>query len=116
MMGGLRRRAARRRAWWAAAGLAAAVAPWLVGCASSAAPGAGALERGSPPAAEENIAAVHVSKCGACHTLPGPRTRTREHLEEAFSRHRRRVRLTKDEWSAMLDYLAMPDGATARQP
>jgi len=52
------------------------------------------------------IAAMHASKCGACHVRPEPRTRTREHLEEAFSRHRKRVRLSEDEWARMVDYLA----------
>ncbi len=74
----------------------------------------------TPPASmdsrERAIAAVHVSKCGACHAAPGPKTRTREYLENAFARHRKRVRLTSEEWSEMTDYLAMPEGKTARQP
>ena len=65
---------------------------------------------------ERAIAAIHVSKCGACHTAPDPKTRTRGHLEDALSRHRKRVRLTSDEWAEMIDYLAMPEGKTARQP
>jgi hypothetical protein len=90
--------------------LAAALAllPALAACA--AAPSAGSSEPERPA-----IAAVHVSKCGSCHSLPDPRSRTREHLEDAFSRHKRRVRLTRDEWSAMIDYLAAPDGKTNRQ-
>jgi hypothetical protein len=40
--------------------------------------------------------------------LPEPKTRTREHLEDAFTRHRVRVHLTEEQWSAMVDYLAKP--------
>lgn len=92
-------------------GLFAAVLGLCLGasaCASEArAPDtAGAL----PPIAE-----VHVGKCGACHSLPAPRTRLREHLEQAFARHHRRVHLTADEWSAMVDYLAAPGAAVAVQ-
>ena len=61
------------------------------------------------------IAEVHVEKCGACHSLPAPRTRSREHLEQAFARHHRRVHLTAEEWAAMVDYLAAPGGAVAVQ-
>jgi hypothetical protein len=82
----------------------------MAACASAPPPS------GSTTAAEQDIAALHVSKCGCCHAAPGPKTRTREHLEEAFSRHKRRVHLTSDEWAEMVDYLAMPEGKTARQP
>ena len=82
--------------------------PAMAACAAAPPPDGAEPER---PA----IAAVHVSKCGSCHTPPDPRTRTREHLEDAFARHRRRVRLTRDEWAAMVDYLALPEGKTNRQ-
>ena len=83
--------------------------------------GAGACTGAAPPVtltdgADHAIAAVHHSKCGACHTPPDPKTRSREYVEQALSRHRRRVRLTSEEWSEMTDYLAMPEGKTARQP
>ena len=93
--------------------LAAAGAACLAGCTSAPAPRASS----APAGADQAIASMHVSKCGACHTLPSPQTRTRRHLEEAFTRHKRRVHLTTEEWEAMVDYLAMPpEGATARQP
>jgi hypothetical protein len=68
----------------------------------------------SPPASapvggpEPPIAEVHRHKCAKCHVLPEPKTRTREHLEDAFTRHRVRVHLTEEQWSAMVDYLAKP--------
>ena len=93
----------------AVAGLA--IGPGLVGCGG--APPADAV---AVNANDQAIASMHVSKCGCCHTLPAPQTRTRDHLEDAFARHKRRVHLTPDEWAAMVDYLAMPGGVTARQP
>ncbi len=85
----------------------------MAACASAPPPGA----RGaSVEPAEQAIAAVHVSKCGSCHAAPGPKTRTREHLEDAFARHKKRVRLTNDEWAEMVDYLAMPEGKTGARP
>jgi hypothetical protein len=92
---------------WIACVFAVAAVP-MAAC-SSGAPPAGSSQPG-----ESSIAAIHASKCGACHTRPDPRTRTRGHLEEAFSRHKRRVRLTEEEWAEMVDYLAMPEGKTAR--
>jgi hypothetical protein len=86
-----------------------ALGPALAACAAGT-PG------GSTAPGESPIAALHTSKCGACHAPPDPRTRSRGYLEDALSRHRRRVRLTSDEWAAMIDYLAMPEGNTARQP
>jgi|SRR5580704_11628292 hypothetical protein len=87
-----------------------ALGPALAACAAGAPPG------GSTEPAERAIAAVHLTKCGACHAPPDPKTRTREYLEDAFSRHKKRVRLTSSEWAEMTDYLAMPEGKTARQP
>jgi hypothetical protein len=84
--------------------------PCLVACAGAPSPS------GSSEAAERDIARLHASKCGACHTAPAPKTRTREHLEDAFTRHKRRVRLTSEEWVELTDYLALPEGRTARQP
>jgi Fe2+ transport system protein FeoA len=61
------------------------------------------------------IAEVHAEKCGACHSLPAPRTRSREYLEQAFSRHHRRVHLTSEDWAAMVEYLAAPGASVAVQ-
>jgi hypothetical protein len=83
--------------------------PSVLACAAAPAPGAGR----AAPTSRTDIARVHVRKCGSCHTPPDPETRTREHIEEAFSRHKKRVRLTSEEWAMMVDYLAMPDQETA---
>jgi hypothetical protein len=62
-------------------------------CSPASAPG------GSP------IATVLRSQCGRCHVPPEPRMRSREQVESAAARHAKRVRLTRDEWTAMIDYL-----------
>ena len=82
----------------------------MAACAAAPPPG------GFSETAERSIAALHASKCGSCHTAPAPKTRTRDHLEDAFTRHKKRVRLTSDEWTELVGYLAMPEGKTARQP
>jgi hypothetical protein len=87
-----------------------ALAPELGACANATPPD------GSTAHPDSAIAAIHASKCGACHTPPDPKTRTRPYVEEALSRHRKRVRLTSDEWAQMTDYLSIPEGKTARQP
>jgi hypothetical protein len=83
----------------------------LAACAATPAP-----QDGSSAPPERSIAAIHASKCGACHSPPNPRTRTREYVEDALSRHRKRVHLSSDEWAAMTNYLSIPEGKTARQP
>jgi hypothetical protein len=57
------------------------------------------------------IATVHRHECGRCHAPPAPQSHTRGQLQDAFARHRDRVRLSDDEWSAILVYLAARDGA-----
>jgi hypothetical protein len=87
-----------------------ALAPWLGACVAATPPD------GTTPPAEKAIATIHASRCGACHTPPDPRTRTRAYVEEALSRHRKRVRLSSEGWTEMTNYLAIPEGKTARQP
>lgn len=67
---------------------------------SPSAGGAGGAGR-EPP-----IAAVWRSRCGACHVRVEPGTRTRPHLEEALTRHRKRVRLREDQWQDLVTFLA----------
>lgn len=91
------------RPWRTLAGLGATVAA-LVACAASA---PASSPDGRP------IAATHRHQCSRCHAPPEPGTHTRAQLEGAFSRHKTRVRLSTDEWAAMVDYLAAPDGSAA---
>jgi hypothetical protein len=64
-----------------------------------------ACSRASSPDAPP-IAAVHRHQCGRCHTPPEPGALARDRVESAALRHDRRVRLTRDEWTAMIEYLA----------
>ena len=82
---------------WASA---AALAALLVGCAP-ASPAAAA-----PP--DRPIASVHQRQCSRCHAAPEPGTRSRETVESAAARHRKRVRLTPEEWVAMVEFLSAP--------
>jgi hypothetical protein len=75
--------------------------PALMGC-----------EPDRPPNAAPGIATTITTRCGTCHRAPEPGTRARESLGPALSRHRKRVRLTEEQWDAVLGYLARGSGAT----
>jgi hypothetical protein len=79
-------------------------------CASLAVACAPASSPDAPP-----IASLHAQRCGKCHAPPQPASHTRAQLEDAFGRHRGRAHLSPEEWSAMVDYLAAPEGAMSRQ-
>jgi hypothetical protein len=61
-----------------------------------------------PRQGEPAIAEVWRARCGQCHRRVEPATRTREHLEHALLRHRKRARLSDEEWRALIDFLAAP--------
>jgi len=90
--------------------LAAAISPMAAACALFAAACAPAAAPDASP-----IATLHTRACGKCHAPPEPGSHSRAQLTDAFGRHQRRTHLTKDQWAAMLDYLAAPDGATSAQ-
>lgn len=71
----------------------------LVSCGAACAPAAEAPEA---PA----IASVHKHQCGRCHTPPAPGLHPRPYLEEALAPHHKRVHLTDEEWTQLIDYLA----------
>jgi hypothetical protein len=60
----------------------------------------------APEGSGPRIAETHRAKCGNCHVRVEPGTRSREVLEAALSRHRKRVHLTEAEWAELLEYLA----------
>jgi hypothetical protein len=62
----------------------------------------------SAEAKEAQIASVWRSKCGACHVPVEPGSRKRDEIETALQRHRKRLRLTDDQWSQLVDFLAPP--------
>jgi hypothetical protein len=74
---------------------------------------------GAPSGSQANapepspIARIHKAKCGSCHVRVEPGQRTRAQLEDAFTRHHKRVRLTEEQWAQMVDYLAARGDAGA---
>jgi hypothetical protein len=81
----------------------------IAACAGSGAR-AGNMASADTPVAERTaapIAKVHKAKCGSCHLRVEPGERSREELETAFTRHRRRVHLSEAEWGEMVEYLAV---------
>jgi hypothetical protein len=52
------------------------------------------------------IASVHKRQCGRCHSPPEAGKRSKAYLEEALGPHHKRVHMTDQEWSQMIDYLA----------
>jgi hypothetical protein len=62
------------------------------------------LTQGEPP----RIAKVWAARCGGCHRPVEPGTRDRAKVDAALGRHRQRVHLDEEQWSAMIDFLAPP--------
>ena len=46
------------------------------------------------------------SRCGGCHTRIEPGARSRAALDVAMVRHRKRVKLTEEEWRGVVAFLA----------
>ena len=78
----------------------------LLGALFIAACGGSSDGASAPRADEPPIAGVWRTRCGKCHVRVEPGTRSREHIEEALSRHKNRVRLRDPEWSELVDFLA----------
>jgi hypothetical protein len=94
----------RARALLTAALVVTAVPPGLGACAPASA--SGSAQASAPTATERPIASVHQQQCGRCHAPPEPGRRTREEVESAAGRHRKRVRLSPEEWVAMITFLS----------
>ena len=80
----------------------ALLAGTVIGLVARGAACAPAAEVPAAPA----IASVHKRQCGRCHTLPPPGQHSRQFLEEALAPHHKRVHLTDEEWTQLIDYLA----------
>jgi hypothetical protein len=57
-------------------------------------------------AGEPPIAGEWRARCASCHMRVEPGTRTRAQLEDAFTRHRTRTRMTEAQWTDLTDFLA----------
>jgi len=55
---------------------------------------------------ESAIVATYRSRCSKCHVLVEPGTHERQELRLAFARHHKRVKLTDEHWTAMIEFLA----------
>ncbi|MFO0668789.1 MAG: hypothetical protein U0235_04045 [Polyangiaceae bacterium] len=82
------------------------VAITILAAAVVACGGASSPARTAP---EPPIARAWKNRCGACHTRVEPGTRSRAELEEALSRHRKRVKLHESEWRELVAFLARPE-------
>lgn len=80
-------------------------------CSTSAQHGA----RAGSADQHDTIAELHQRKCGNCHRLVEPSTRARADIERALGRHDKRLRLTRDELNALVDYLAPETGSQAKR-
>ena len=87
-----------------------ALAATLSACAGASGPAPIASSSENPSGA----ASVWKSKCGACHVPVEPGSRQRSELETALQRHRKRVRLSEDQWSGLVDFLSQSQGLQAK--
>jgi hypothetical protein len=87
-------------------GWVAGVLGGLVAC-GGASSGDGNAATPAGDGAPSEIARIHKRRCGSCHVRVEPGERTREQLEAALSRHRKRVHLSEEQWGQMVDYLAV---------
>ena len=92
-------------------------------CGGASAPTAtnGGLETSSATVASSggsgstrDVHSIYDSRCGNCHVRVEPGTHTRNQLETAFSRHRKRVKMNDAEWSSMVDFLASDSATSAK--
>ena len=70
-----------------------------------------AADDAADTASVASIAAVHRRKCGNCHTRVEPGLLPRATIEAAMVRHRRRAKLTNDQWAELIEFLSR--GGTA---
>jgi hypothetical protein len=86
-------------------------------CTSVASPGAapGPAEPGISASLEGDatraeIATLHRRKCGNCHTRVEPGALPRATIEAAMLRHRRRAKLTEEQWAELVEFLSRTPG------
>ena len=74
---------------------------------ATASPGFGA----GPGDDEPQVAGVWRSKCGSCHVPVEPGSHSRSSIETALQRHHKRVRLSDEQWTQLVDFLAPKEQA-----
>jgi mono/diheme cytochrome c family protein len=91
--------------------LAALALGLAAGCGAPAAvadrPQQGAWSAPAPEGVDRaHILAVYHSHCGACHRPVAPGTEPLDRLHAELLRHRKRARLTEQEWAGLNAFLA----------
>jgi len=80
------------------------------GCSAPAAvasrPEQGSLSVPAAPADRAHIVAVYHSHCGSCHRPVAPGSEPSDRLQAELIRHRKRARLTDQEWAGLGAFLA----------
>lgn len=90
--------------------IAALLSAILGGCATSGAP------VGPTPASESeatHIVGVYRSRCGACHRPVAPGSEPADKLHAELIAHRKRTRLSEDDWRGLEAFLAIPVAGAA---
>ncbi len=82
---------------------------WLAGCGSEP-----PFDPQSVPAQYREVAEIHHAKCGGCHKRVEPGMRTREKLEKALVKHRRRVNMSEEQWGLLVEYLSQSPPPSAQ--
>ncbi|HVT09279.1 MAG TPA: hypothetical protein VHO67_17585 [Polyangia bacterium] len=79
------------------------------GCSAPAAvasrPEQGSWSGPAAPADRAHIVAVYQSHCGACHRPVAPGSEPSDHVHAELIRHRKRARLTEQEWAGLDAFL-----------
>jgi mono/diheme cytochrome c family protein len=86
--------------------LAGALFTWSAGCGTAGAGGSAA-----PESEATHIAVIYRNRCGACHRPVAPGSEPGDKLHAALLEHRKRTRLTEQEWSGIEAFLAPPAAA-----
>jgi hypothetical protein len=78
---------------------------------ASAGGGSGDLRAETAPTPAQSL---WMHRCGSCHERVEPGQYTHEELTEPLMDHRKRVRLSAQQWEELMAFLARP--STQRQP
>jgi mono/diheme cytochrome c family protein len=68
-------------------------------------PEQGAWKAPAAPPDRAHIVAVYQSHCGACHRPVAPGSEPEDHVHAELLRHRKRARLTDQEWAGLDAFL-----------
>jgi hypothetical protein len=61
------------------------------------------------------IVQIYLGRCGMCHERVAVGTHSRQDLDQALMRHRKRLRLSPEQWTQLVDYLAAQRNRPSRE-